>query len=246
MSCWHMALHFPLNHTHLILGWLTGQPWFSTICLRHFFLTNNMCVMFQSLMSCWEKNTDSLYIKFTYFNQEAPINHYILITVIMVGCTAAASFCCCCCCCFCLLLLLLLPPPAAASCCCCCCRLLLLLPPAAAASSCCCCCFHLLLPPAASACCFRLLLHLARRRRRQDGARRNRHNRRRRRSTDKTCHAFRPQWNEVFFQFVIPGWIWQQTSWELSTTLMHIAPAIDLWFGCGKQGAPISLYHPRS
>lgn len=55
MSCWHMALHFPLNHTHLILGWLTGQPWFSTICLRHFFLTNNMCVMFQSLMSCWEK-----------------------------------------------------------------------------------------------------------------------------------------------------------------------------------------------
>ena len=33
---------------------------------------------------------------------------------------------------------------------------------------------------------------------------------------------------KVFFQFVIPGWIGQQTSWELSTTLMHIAPAIDL------------------
>jgi hypothetical protein len=57
-----------------------------------FFLTNNMCVMFQSLMSCWEKNTDSLYIKFTYFNQEAPINHYILITVIMVGCRSQLLF----------------------------------------------------------------------------------------------------------------------------------------------------------
>ena len=64
----------------------------------------------------------------------------------------------------------------------------------------------------------------------QDSARRNKHNR---------CMAqpehrqdlprFPPamEW-KVLFQLAIAGWIGQQTFWELPTTLMHIAPAIDL------------------
>ena len=80
----------------------------------------------------------------------------------------------------------------------------------------------------------------------QDGARRNKHNRRRRRrrrSTDKTCHAFRPQWNEGFFPI--------RNSWvDRTTNFLRAVHDIDVHrashrFGCGKQGAPISLYHPR-
>ena len=97
---------------------------------------------------------------------------------------------------------------------------------------------------AAACCCLPVAAHLARRRRRQDGARRNRHNRRRRRSTDKTCHAFRPQWNEGFFP-VRNSWV------DRTTNFLRAVHDIDAHrashrFGCGKQGAPISLYHPRS
>ena len=189
---------------------------------------------------------------------------------LLLPCCLPATCCCllllaaaCCC----LLLLTCCCSPAAclllaAPCCClllaCCCLpaaacLLLLLaccflPVAACLLLLACCCFPAAAVAAAMCCCLLLLacccLLLQRRRRRQDGARRNRHNRRRRRSTDKTCHAFRPQWNEGFVPI--------RNSWaDRTTNFLRAVHDIDAHrashgFGCGKQGAPISLYHPRS